>query len=159
MSPFHFRKGPVPVAGSSQVLAAEMRCCLDYLSSPLLLLVRPVLLMCLSHSLITFWVHSGVVCQPHWGGKNSDFTSFLKLSFYFILESLQFTSFCMPECCLDQLLKISQILSLEVSTKSLIWCELIKFLEFQDLGKQQYSVWNCGVSCPEIMVFLHDDIC
>lgn len=68
-------------------------------------------------------------------------------------ESLNFTSSCMPECCLDQLLKISQIISTEMSTRSLVWCELIKFLEFQDLGKQQHSVWNCGVSCPEIVGF------
>lgn len=34
------------------------------------------------------------------------------------------------------------------------WCELIKFLELQGLGKQQHSVWNCRASCPESMVFL-----
>ena len=149
ISPFRFRKGPVPVAGSSLVLAAEvlpsLRCCLDYLNSPLLLLVRPVLLMCLSHSLVTFWVHSGVVCQPHRGGKNSDFTFFLKLSFYFILESLQFTSFCVPECCLDQLLKISQILSMGSVNKitGLVWADQIsRIAGFRKTTTQCVKLWG-----------------
>lgn len=49
-------------------------------------------------------------------------------------ESLKFTSFCMPECCFIQLLKVSQINSVKMSTALLVWCELIKFLEFQGLG-------------------------
>lgn len=74
-------------------------------------------------------------------------------------ESLKFTSFYMPECHLDQLLKISQIISTEMLTKLLVLCELIKFLEFQGLGKHHlHSVWNSGVGCPEIMVFACDDM-
>lgn len=43
--------------------------------------------------------------------------------------------------------------------KLLVLCELIKFLEFQGLGKYYfYSVWNFGVGCLEIMVFACDDM-
>lgn len=62
-------------------------------------------------------------------------------------ESSKFVFFCIPAFCLHQLFKISQIISMEVSMKVLVLCELIKFLGFQGLGK--HSVWNCGVSYPE----------